>query len=175
LSAVPATASRISSIWTEAVSSREARPSVSDTGSFDAVATHRRWREREAEIRASALLTDDWDGEGAHAPAPGVVDTAVQLISLRWNEGRLPPPARVTISSDGTIIISWRGAGTYLEAEIEEPGRVQWMLKTGSQKAQHWHEGIGPARSGTSVRGWDAEEKDWGTNWSQSGRSTARA
>src|SRR5687767_6290040 len=87
------------------------------------------WSRREREICAAGDLSDDWDGEGADAPSAGVVQTALHLVRAIWERGDWPPPSRVSVTSDGTIVLEWRILDSYVEAEIENPGSANWMVK----------------------------------------------
>jgi hypothetical protein len=80
-------------------------------------------------------LGDDWDGKGALAPGIGVLRAAAELIGQASNA--LPPPARIVASPTGSIVVEWEVGGSYLEAEIEEPGRAEWMLEE-QGRYHHW-------------------------------------
>lgn len=73
---------------------------------------------------------DDWDGQGSVAPAPALVRFAQQLIYQLCAQERMMPPERVVASPRGGLVLEWRHPEGYVEAEIEEPGRVEWMLET---------------------------------------------
>lgn len=105
----------------------------------DAVAReHEHWRQIERDVRGMRQLHDDWDGEGAEAPRRSVVDSVVNLLSQLRAEG-MPVPSRAVVSPGGSVVLEWQHAGGfYLEAEISEPYRVEWMQKRANGPAEHW-------------------------------------
>lgn len=75
-------------------------------------------------------LEDDWDGEGALAPPPEVVDQAIQIVQiLRAHDAPpdrvFPPPDRVFPRSNGTIYFEWFTPLEYWEIEVLSPNNVQ--------------------------------------------------
>jgi hypothetical protein len=99
----------------------------------------RQWTERAADLRRIRSLRDDWDGEGAEAPRPEVVDSVEDLLELLRRNQSLPPPSRVVASPNGSVIIEWQmEGGAYREAECSEPYRAEWMLEVPNRPTTHW-------------------------------------
>jgi hypothetical protein len=75
-------------------------------------------------------LADDWDGQGAEAPAPALVDGAIALAqSLQANGLR---PADLAVAGvTGTVILEWHDPAGYLELEVAAPDRAEgrWVEK----------------------------------------------
>jgi hypothetical protein len=69
-------------------------------------------------------LRDDWDGEGAEAPAPELVDSAITLAQDLQARGWLPPE-RVLASVNGTIYFEWHTPHGYVELEVTSPGEAE--------------------------------------------------
>lgn len=95
-------------------------------------------------------LPDDWDGEGAEAPRPEVVDSAIEYVELRL-EGLLPPPARIAASPSGAVIMEWQLGKSYLEIEIAEPHMAEWMLEQAGAEPEHLQDIWGPPTRDISV------------------------
>jgi len=112
----------------------------------------RLWMERVVNLRRIRSLRDDWDGEGANAPKPEVVDSVEDLFGLLRRNQSLPPPSRVVASSTGSVIIEWQmEGGVYFEAECSEPYRIEWMLETPNEGTVHREESWRPVRSGRQL------------------------
>jgi hypothetical protein len=103
-------------------------PSASDTV---------RWDEVFSRLGYLRGLTDDWDGQGAAAPASVVLDRAEQLAKALRQEGAISP-SWVVAGPDGEIVFDWQSPGVYLEAEVSRPDLVEWMLVIGENPSQHW-------------------------------------
>ncbi|HEY4696663.1 MAG TPA: hypothetical protein VIH29_01470 [Gallionella sp.] len=108
------------------------------------------WLNRMAELGQELedirTLPDNWDGEGAEAPKAELVDSAIDLLSSLQSQRTLPPPTRIAASPAGNIILEWQlEHSVYLEAEIVEPFRVEWMLELPFHPTRHWEESWMPA------------------------------
>ncbi len=69
-------------------------------------------------------LKDDWDGQGASAPDPAVVDSALRLAS-RFRSGGERPADRVLADVNGTVFFEWYTPAHYTEIEVVAPGVVE--------------------------------------------------
>jgi hypothetical protein len=97
--------------------------------------TARRWKEHSDDLLAIRRYKDDWDGDGADAPDPQLVDQAINfLAALRKTAFDLP--FRVALSPNGAIGIEWQSPGTYVQAEIVAYDRVEWTILLDGQKPQ---------------------------------------
>lgn len=87
-------------------------------------------------LRAARQLEDDWDGQGAVAPAPALVDGAITLAqTLRVSGAR---PADFAIPGvNGTVVFEWHHPVEYVEVEVVEPGRyVHRAVRSGLPAAE---------------------------------------
>ena len=66
-------------------------------------------------LRELSKLPEDWDGLGAKQPKPAVIDSILELVSLRGG------PSRIVVSPSGSIVLEWQAPGIRLEVEITEP------------------------------------------------------
>jgi hypothetical protein len=70
-------------------------------------------------------LGDNWDGDGALAPIPELVDGAIEFI----NQRRYPmPPSRIVPVNDGRITLEWEIHGYYFSLRIESPSNGRQMV-----------------------------------------------
>lgn len=89
------------------------------------------------ELLRVRALGDDWDGQGAAAPRPDVVDSALRwILEMRANP-RAVLPARVVPGVDGGIVLEWQAGASRLEVEISRPDRVEWMRTVPGQGTEH--------------------------------------
>jgi len=107
--------------------------------------TEKEWSNRIAgliqELEHILSFQDNWDGEGAEAPKAALVDSAIDLLGALQSQRTLTPPIRIAASPAGSIILEWQlEHDVYLEAEIIEPFRVEWMLELPFHPTQHWEE-----------------------------------
>lgn len=94
------------------------------------------WRDAIGAINRCALLGVDWDGHGADAPNPKILDSAHELLVFLYMQN-WSPPCRVVPTQEGGLLVEWQTADRYLEAEFVGNGRVEWMAKTGELPAIH--------------------------------------
>lgn len=112
--------------------------------------TENEWSNRTAgliqELENILSFQNNWDGEGAEAPKAELVDSTIDLLGSLQSQRILPPPIRIAASPTGNIILEWQlEHSVYLEAEIVEPFRVEWMLEQPFHPTQHWEETWMPA------------------------------
>jgi hypothetical protein len=108
---------------------------VSDSAPSDGETA--RWDKIFARLQYLRSLNDDWDGQGAVAPAVAVLDRAEALAESLRQQGAVAP-SWVVAGPDGEIVFDWQVPGVYLEAEVSGPGLVEWMLVIGEKPSQHW-------------------------------------
>lgn len=89
------------------------RSSIVENLSFIAI----QWKQIIDELKRIRKLQDDWDSEGAIAPSPEIVDSAIAL-AVRWSMREKEPPIRVHASVNGTVYFEWDNAERYQELEI---------------------------------------------------------
>jgi hypothetical protein len=108
--------------------------------------SRKRWRDRAPELwkqRTDDLLRirsikHDWDGLGAEAPKSALVDSAIDLLKKLRSPDELGPPTRIVATPAGTVLFEWQYEDVYIEAEIVDAYRAEWMHKTLGQRAAHW-------------------------------------
>lgn len=105
-------------------------------------ASERKWRLRIDDLLCIRSLRDNWDGFGARAIAPDLVDAAIAFVRRLQQEGRLRPPDRIAPSPGETIVIVWEVPGEYVEAEVCEGRVVEWMLEGGGAETIHWQDSL---------------------------------
>ena len=86
-------------------------------------ADERAWAALIDDLLALRGLKDDWDGLGAEAPHPALVDSAIKLVQRRLT-GRMPPADRVIPGVNGTIFFEWHIPDSYTEIEVIAPDQA---------------------------------------------------
>ncbi len=96
------------------------------------------WCERIQTILQMQELADDWDGFGAKAPSPELLESAVGLADLLRQRG-VEPPQVVVAGVDGSVSFEWQDArGFYAEIEIVRPYFAEVMVLEPGKSPQHW-------------------------------------
>jgi len=100
------------------------------------IAASKRWNEREKDLAKMRSFEADWDGFAAEAPNLCLIDKAE--FFLRVLRGRYPdnPPMRAVLSADGCVAFEWANDEKFVQAEIIDPKRVEWMFAMPGQDAQ---------------------------------------
>ncbi|HTK74567.1 MAG TPA: hypothetical protein VL371_04865 [Gemmataceae bacterium] len=98
---------------TEALRSSDARRLVSELGTIPT----RSWPLLIDDLLALREFKDDWDGQGAEAPKPGVIDAAVGL-AREFQAAQVPPADHAIAGVNGTVYFEWHGTQGYLEIEV---------------------------------------------------------
>ncbi len=88
------------------------------------------WAPLIGELLRIRNLEDDWDGEGAEAPHPSLVDGAITLAQCLEVSGT-PLADRVIASVNGTIYFEWHTPLGYQEIEVTSPldAECRWVPK----------------------------------------------
>ena len=94
------------------------------------------WQQSLQSLQRLSALKDDWDGDGAAAPAAELVASAKKTMEQLRQHG-MPAPSRVTAGPDGTILIEWQEPGSYLEIEVMAAERAEWMMIRPGIPTQH--------------------------------------
>ena len=89
----------------------------------------RDWRKSFAELDALRELRDDWDGEGAIAPSPAIIESCRQLLHefQEMRAVRILCPTAIAAGPTGTILLAWYWGERYFEIEIVAPYRAEWF------------------------------------------------
>jgi hypothetical protein len=84
------------------------------------------------------LLEPDWDGQGAPAPAPEVVDSAIVLAVLLRQKHVIPPTETVQ-SVAGSVVLNWQWPDrSSFEIEVLAPDVADVYLMPAGKPVQHW-------------------------------------
>ena len=109
------------------------KPGLIETATSSSILqkTARRWKDSVDELLEIRGIADNWDGEGALAPSPELVDNAIEFLVQR----KCPvPPSRITPVNDGRITLEWDQDGSYVSLSFEAPYRARrtWVKPDGS-------------------------------------------
>lgn len=92
--------------------------------SSDRDSAEQKWWSIIDELLRVRNLKDNWDGEGALAPPPELVDSAITLAKTLKDNG-VPPPDRVHASVNATVYFEWYNPLGYGEIEVVSPVDAQ--------------------------------------------------
>ena len=95
------------------------------------------WEKVAKKIEGFLQLQDDWDGAGARKLDPVIIDFCVALAKELAKKPDMAAPC-VSPTVEGGIVLQWQGEFGRLEAEVNEPCRVECMLSVRGQKPKHW-------------------------------------
>src|SRR5262249_5004595 len=76
----------------------------------DAGSNNAAWDRLLQELQRSRTLGDDWDGQGALAPAAGNVDWASDWVCQMRRYPQAIPPSRAVAGVGGEVYLEWQGA-----------------------------------------------------------------
>lgn len=86
----------------------------------------KQWRAAVDDLLEIRRLESNWDGEGAVAPVPELVDAAIKIVKQRMHG---LPPSRIVPVNDGSISLEWEfGGGYFMSLRVETPCEGQHML-----------------------------------------------
>lgn len=113
----------------------EANSSVGD----QRAASETMWNDLVDDLLRLHELEDDWDGQGAEAPHPAIIDGAIRL-ALDSKAESYPPAAWVIAGVNDTVYFEWYFPQGYQEIEVTSPlgAEKRWVAK-GSDKATAIH------------------------------------
>ncbi len=99
---------------------------------FEPQSQSKSWTDLILDINDIRNFSDDWDGDGAVAPRPQVIEAAISfaqfLRSMKWL-----PASSAHASVNGTIYLEWNLPSLYLEIEIISACEVEGrLLKRGA-------------------------------------------
>lgn len=96
------------------------------------------WEGVLAELARLRVLEEDWDGQGADAPAAGNLNRAQAWVEEMRGRERALPPSKVVPGAAGEVSLVWQSPGFYLEAEISTPNQVEWLFAVEGQPTRQW-------------------------------------
>ena len=115
--------------------SKRSRASASTVGIY--ADTEAKWRRVIDTLLALRNLGPDWDGEGATAPFPEIVDSAITLIKMREFRDAMPgPPSRISPINDGRIVLEWQYFGCYQSIRFDSPSKAKSMFEAPGKAAE---------------------------------------
>jgi hypothetical protein len=83
-------------------------------------------------------LGDDWDGLGAVAPSRELLESAIGLAYLFYENG-VDPPDGVIPGLDGSVNLEWQDPdGTIAEVEIDRPLHAEVMVIEPGKPPRFW-------------------------------------
>lgn len=94
------------------------------------------WDQITDDLLGMRALQNDWDGLGAEAPSPELVDSTLRLAQSLRRSGYLCP-ARVGAGPNGTVLLEWQLGHLYVEAEVTQPSLAEWMILELGQPPRH--------------------------------------
>jgi len=97
-----------------------------------------RWQRIINALHAMLSYRDDWDGLGSPAPDRDIVVGAIALMNRLMIQPDCPAPTRTAATPSGTVGVEWQSPTLYMEAEITEPGRSEWMAVPAGGPPIHW-------------------------------------
>ncbi len=96
------------------------------------------WEPGVRQILGFRHLGNDWDGFGAEAPSPELLESAIGLAYCFYEKG-VDPPDRIAPGVCGSVIFEWQDPdGTYTELEMDRPLHAEVMVIEPGKPAKHW-------------------------------------
>jgi hypothetical protein len=121
-------------VWTHV---RDISPPDHQQGSSDSSVLQLLWLKKEKDLASLRDLSDNWDGFGAEASNPAVIDKAYHFLLLLKERDFVNPPKRVSLSPDGMVGIEWTEGNSYRRAEVcAHENSVTWMSILNGAPAQ---------------------------------------
>ena len=119
------------------------------------IATLKKWQEREQDLARIRKLESDWDGLDSEGPNPAIMENADLFLRILKERSPASPPMRIVLSSDGTVAFEWVKDNYFIQAEIIDPVRVEWMFAAPGKDAKFRIESFEPSSvSGAQERAW---------------------
>lgn len=82
------------------------------------------WPQLIDDLLALRHLEEDWDGQGAAAPHPSLVDGAIALAQ-DFQAKEMVPADRVIAGVNGTLFFEWHRPTEYMEIEMTAPNQAE--------------------------------------------------
>ena len=86
------------------------------------------WIAREHDLARIRTLGNNWDGLDADAPDLAVVNRAEFFLRVLKEYEPANPPMRIVLAPDGSISFEWVEDNRFVQAEISDSAKVEWMV-----------------------------------------------
>src|SRR5437588_11678490 len=107
--------------WVREMGERNGFPALPEDLAPKPVRSAGLWEPAVQKIVEFQHLGDDWDGPGTKAPSRELLESAIGLAYVFYQNG-VPPPQRVAPGVDGSVLFEWQDPdGTYTEVETVRP------------------------------------------------------
>ena len=138
-------------VWTQAEPAYEIGLLQQGSTDIDAL---KKWIEREHDLARIREFGDNWDGLDADAPDQTVMDRADFFLRVLKDREPANPPMRVALSADGSVAFEWADDNTFVQAEIMDSVKVEWMVAIHGEATQFRVEFLEePSTSGRAKQG----------------------
>jgi hypothetical protein len=94
------------------------------------------WELRRHEVDGLRSFDNDWDGFGGIPASTSMVERAkiyLEVLKHRFPEN---PPMRTSLSPNGVVAFEWVQGNAFIQAEILDAARVEWMLAVPGQETK---------------------------------------
>ncbi len=104
------------------------------------------WQQAVETLEGFRDLSNGWDGNGADPPVQEIISAAVTwLKQMPLLDHRAIPPTQIVPGSLGEVLFVWQSESQFIEAEIEHPEVVEWMVKVGDAEPEFCSTPVGRA------------------------------
>ena len=96
------------------------------------------WNHIADELARIRGFMEDWDGQGASAPAAENVEAAGKWVREMRSYPQAIPPSQVVPGVTGEVLLVWQKEDFFLEAEVSKQDQIEWTLAIPGQPNKHW-------------------------------------
>ena len=117
-----------------------------DAPRMDVARRSTEWQAAISTVAGFQSLDEDWDGNGAEPPAEEIVSAAIEWLKRMPDlDERAVPPTQIVPGTLGEVLFIWQTKSQFIEAEIEKPDNVEWMIKVGEADPEFCSTPVGRA------------------------------
>lgn len=116
---------------------------LGDEGVLSLPQTGQLWRALRQEFLSFGSREPGWDGFGAAAPSPQLLESALDFLSGLQIQGTTPPSC-VTLTPAGSVLVEWDEPDGHTDAELFAPSEVEWMRMQKGHPTSFWRERLCP-------------------------------
>ena len=110
----------------------------------------RAWDQVLQNLRMLRELEDDWDGLGAEAPPPELVDKAEVFLEVFRRRYPALVPNRVLATPNASVQFEWQAGRLVMEAVIDGSGVAEFAAEEPGKPIRHWRETVENNNQGDS-------------------------